>query len=184
VADALSWLGWRSPMRTTAITQLADGINGDPAGWIAATGITPKSLDELLALHPATVQDRWFARLYILKPLAIAVLAAFWITSGLIALGPGRAGAMLILRLAGASLGVAKGAVLVGAVLDIVLGLAVLVRRFARTALIAMLAISLGYVAAAAVATPHLLADPLGSILKIFPIMLATLFVLAILDER
>jgi uncharacterized membrane protein len=129
VADALSWLGWRSPMRTTAITQLADGINGDPAGWIAATGITPKSLDELLALHPATVQDRWFARLYILKPLAIAVLAAFWITSGLIALGPSRAGAMLIPRLAGASLGVAKGAVLVGAVLDIVLGLAVLVRR-------------------------------------------------------
>jgi uncharacterized protein YbjT (DUF2867 family) len=37
VADALSWLGWRSPMRTTAITQLADGINGDPTGWIAAT---------------------------------------------------------------------------------------------------------------------------------------------------
>jgi hypothetical protein len=135
VADVLSWLGWRSPMQTTAITQLADGINGDPTGWIAATGITPKSLDELLALHPATVQDRWFARLYILKPLAIAVLAAFWITSGIIALGPGRAGAMLILRLAGASLGAAKGAVLVGAVLDIVLGLAVLVRRFARTAL-------------------------------------------------
>jgi hypothetical protein len=184
VADALSWLGWRSPMRTTAIIQLADGINGDPTGWIAATGITPKSLDELLALHPATVQDRWFARLYILKPLAIAVLAAFWITSGLIALGPGWAAAMLILRLAGASLGAAKGAVLVGAVLNIVLGLAVLVRRFSRTAIIAMLAISLGYVAAAAVAIPHLLVDPLGSILKIFPIMLATLFVLAILDER
>jgi hypothetical protein len=33
-------------------------------------------------------------------------------------------------------------------------------------------------------AIPHLLVDPLGSILKIFPIMLAILFVLAILDER
>jgi uncharacterized membrane protein len=50
--------------------------------------------------------------------------------------------------------------VLVGAVLDIVLGLAVLVRRFARTALIAMVAISLGYVAAAAVAIPHLSRRP------------------------
>jgi uncharacterized protein YbjT (DUF2867 family) len=184
VADALSWLGWRSPMRTTAITQLAEGINGDPTGWIAATGIAPKSLEELLALHPATVQDRWFARLYILKPLAIAVLAAFWITSGIIALAPGWAGAMSILRLAGANPAAAKAAVLVGAMLDIALGLAVLVRRFSRTAVIAMLVISLGYVVAAAAATPHLLVDPLGGILKIFPVMLASLFVLAILDER
>jgi DoxX-like family len=50
----------------------------------------------------------------------------------------------------------------------ILLGSAVLVCRFSRTALIAMLAISLGYVAAAALAIPHLLVDPLGSILKIF----------------
>ena len=106
--------------------------------------------------------------------VGMMLLAAFWIASGLIALGPGWAGAMLILRLAGASLGAAKGAVLVGAVLNILLGLAVLVRRFSRNALIAMLAISLGYVSAAAIAIPHLLVDPLGSILKIFPIMLAT----------
>jgi uncharacterized protein YbjT (DUF2867 family) len=183
-ADAASWLGWRSPMRTTAITQLADGINGNPTGWIAATGITPKSLDELLAFRPATVQDRWFARLYILKPLAIAVLAGFWISSGIIALGPGWAGAVAILRVAGVSPMAAKAAVLVGAMLDIALGLAVVIRRFSRAALIAMLVISLGYVVAAAIAPPHLLVDPLGSILKIFPIMLATLFVLAILDER
>src|SRR5215468_512861 len=99
VADALSWIGWRSPMRTTAIRQLAEGITGSPADWIAMTGITPKSLDDALAICPATVQDRWFARLYLMKPLAIAVLAAFWIMSGIIALGPGRDGAMLILRL-------------------------------------------------------------------------------------
>jgi hypothetical protein len=37
---------------------------------------------------------------------------------------------------------------------------------------------------AAAVAVPHLFADPLGSMLKILPVMLATLFALAVLDER
>jgi uncharacterized protein YbjT (DUF2867 family) len=183
-ADALSWLGWRSPMRTTAVVQLAEGINGDPTGWIAATGIVPKSLDDLLALNPATVQDRWFARLYALKPIAIAVLAAFWIMSGVIALGPGWSAALLIARVAGASLVTAKIAVTAGAMLDIVLGVAVLVRRLCRIALVAMMAVSLGYVAAAAVAIPQLLVDPLGSILKILPIMLTTVFVLAILDER
>jgi uncharacterized protein YbjT (DUF2867 family) len=184
VADALSWLDWRSPMRTTAIVQLAEGINGDPAGWIATTGITPKSLDDVLAIHPANIQDRWFARLYLMKPLAIAVLAAFWIASGIVALGPGWDGAMFILRLAGASVATATIAVSAGAVVDIVLGLGVLIGRTCRAALIAMLAVSLGYVVAAAVVATHLFADPLGSVLKIFPIMLATLFVLAILDER
>jgi hypothetical protein len=183
-ADALAWLGWRSPMRTTALAQLEAGVTGDPTSWIAATGIAPKSLDDILAGEPATVAERWFARLYLLKPLAIAVLAAFWIASGVIALGPGFSGALLVTRLAGASLEVGKAAVVIGAALDIVLGMAILVRRWCRLALIAMLAVSLFYVVAAAIATPQLLVDPLGSILKIFPIMVAILFVLAILDER
>jgi uncharacterized protein YbjT (DUF2867 family) len=184
VADAVSWLGWRSPMRTTAIRQLAEGISGNPAGWIATTGIKPKSLDDVLTLSPATVQDRWFARLYLVKPLAIAVLAAFWMMSGLIALGPGRDGAKLMLHLAGANPMTATIAVSFGASIDIILGLAILIRRTCRAGLIAMLAVSLGYVAAGAMAMPHLFVDPLGSILKIFPIILANLFVLSVLDER
>ena len=90
----------------------------------------------------------------------------------------------MILRLGGASPAAATVALAIGAAIDIVLGVEVMVRRTCRAALIAMLAVSLGYVAAGAIATPQLFADPLGSILKIFPIMVATLFVLAILDER
>jgi len=90
----------------------------------------------------------------------------------------------LILRLAGASAATAAIAVSTGAAIDIALGLAVMIRWTCRAALIVMFAVSLGYVVAGAILTPHLFVDPLGSILKIFPIMLATLFVLAILDER
>ena len=71
-ADALGWLGWRSPARSTAVAQLTAGVIGDPTSWIAATGIRPKSLEDILAAHPAGVQERWFARLYLLKPIAIA----------------------------------------------------------------------------------------------------------------
>ena len=42
---------------------------------MAETGIAPKSLDQILAARPASVQDCWFARLYLLKPLAILGLA-------------------------------------------------------------------------------------------------------------
>lgn len=184
MADAASWLGWRSPLRSTAIAQLGAGIGGDAAPWIAATGIVPQSLDGMLARTPATVQDRWFARLYWLKPVAIIVLAAFWIATGIITLGPGWTQALLVLRVAGADLATAKIAGFAGACLDIALGLAVLVRRFCRGALAAMLTVSAAYFVATAITSPQLFADPLGSIVKIVPIMLATAFTVAILDER
>ena len=130
------------------------------------------------------MQDRWFARLYVAKPIAITVLAAFWVATGLITLGPGWSRALQVMRLAGFNLVDAKIAVAAGAALDIALGIAVLIRRFTRAALVGMLALSFAYLAAAAIVVPQLYADPLGSMLKVFPIMLAIAFVLAILDER
>ena len=73
--DGLGFLGWRSPARSTSLAQITAGVIGDPARWMAETGIAPKSLDQILAARPASVQDRWFARLYWLKPLAILGLA-------------------------------------------------------------------------------------------------------------
>jgi hypothetical protein len=34
------------PMRTTAIAELRRGVSGDPADWIAATGIVPKRIEQ------------------------------------------------------------------------------------------------------------------------------------------
>ena len=56
---------------------------GNPAAWMAATGIRPQSLDDILTARPANVQDRWFARLYLIKPLAIVGLAVMALATGL-----------------------------------------------------------------------------------------------------
>jgi uncharacterized protein YbjT (DUF2867 family) len=184
MADALGRLGWRSAARSTAMAQLTAGIVGDPSGWSAATGIRPKSLDEILAARSAGVQDRWFARLYWLKPAAIAALALFWIASGAIALGPARASALAQLTGAGLSEPLAIMALVGSAVFDIALGLALVVRRFTRAALLLMLATILIYLVAGTVLAPALWADPLGPLTKLVPVLLATLFTLAILDER
>ena len=40
-----------------------------------------------LASEPASVQERWFARLYALKPLIFGVFGLFWIVTGIISLG-------------------------------------------------------------------------------------------------
>jgi len=89
LGDAAGSLGWRPPLRSTARREIARGAVGDPRAWSRLTGITPQSLSASLASEPASVQERWFAALYLLKPILFSVLAAFWIVSGLLSIGPG-----------------------------------------------------------------------------------------------
>ena len=184
VADGLGLLGWRSPARSTAFAQLAAAPVGDPAAWIAASGIEPKSLADIFAAAPATVQDRWFARLYFLKPAILAGLSALFIMTGLVSLGPGWHDGMALLAPAGLFPPIAAAIIVGGAILDIALGLALLVRRTARLTLLIMLALSVIYLVIATALDPHLWADPLGRLLKTLPLMLLMLVALATLDER
>src|SRR5712672_439261 len=54
-------------MRTTAITELRRGVTGDPHPWMAATGIVPSTLVHAVGQRSATIQDKWFARLFLIK---------------------------------------------------------------------------------------------------------------------
>jgi uncharacterized protein YbjT (DUF2867 family) len=183
-ADALGLLGWRSPARTTALRQLEAGVVGDPAPWIAATGIAPMSLADILAARPANVQDRWFARLYLLKPVAIAGLAFFWFITGVIALGPARGWATAEMIATGTRPEIASLTVVLGAWFDIAMGLMLCVRRLARTTLVVMIVATFGYLAAGTWLAPQLWLDPIGPLTKILPMLVATALTLAIIDER
>ena len=69
LGDAIGLLGWRPPLRSTARLELMRGGVGDPTPWTRLTGIEPRALRAALAAEPASVQERWFARLYFAKPL-------------------------------------------------------------------------------------------------------------------
>jgi uncharacterized protein YbjT (DUF2867 family) len=183
-AEFAGRLGWRSPARATAMAQLSAGVVGDPAEWMRATGIKPRSLETILAERPASVQDRWFARLYWLKPVAIVALAAFWTMTGVIALGPGRATAMGYLTQAGFGPSVAELTLVLGSLFDIAVGLALLVRRFTRRALQLMIAVTFGYLLVGTITAPELWFEPLGPYTKIIPMLVGSVLTLAILDER
>ena len=86
LGDLANLLGWMPPMRTTAIAELRRGVSGNPARWMTATGIVPKTIAQMAGQRPATIQDKWFARLYPIKALMIASLVLFWVVSGFIAL--------------------------------------------------------------------------------------------------
>ncbi len=127
--DLSSYLGWSPPMRTTAIAELRRGVDGDPQGWLDVTGIAPRSLDSVLRERPATIESRWFARLYLLKALIIATLVIFWCVSGLIAITVAYGDALDIdRRVSGFPGGQSHAFVIVSSLTDIIVGL--LIARF------------------------------------------------------
>ncbi len=183
VADALGRIGWRSPLRSTAITVLGEGIHGDPSAWIKAGGRPCRALGETLAAMPATAQERWFARLYLLLPMIVGTLALFWILSGLIGLAR-FAAAREVLTSRGISAGAAGLLVVGGALVDLALGAGVLARRYARSAAVGMVAVSLTYLVGGTILAPDLLVDPLGPLVKILPALTLGVIGAALLDER
>lgn len=183
IADGLGWLGWRSPMRTASLEQLRMGVTGDGTASARMLGVAPRSLDALLTARPAGVQERWFARLYLMKPVVLGGLAAFWFVSGVIGL-ISREAAEVVLLQTGLSEGASRLAVVGGSLVDMALGLAVLFRPWARGALWGMVLMTAAYLAGASLFRPDLWLDPLGPMVKAAIAALPALVALATLDDR
>jgi hypothetical protein len=160
------------------------GISGDPGPWIEAIGIAPSSLEETLARIPPSVQEKWFARLYILKPLVIGLLALFWIVSGLIALTVAFSEASAILTGSGMSAPVAQALTVITSLADILVGVAITSRRTCRAGLLAGIALAILYALSATIVTPALWIEPLGALVKIAPVIALMLVALAISGNR
>ncbi|MEI2296518.1 SDR family oxidoreductase [Ensifer sp. MJa1] len=178
-ADIAGRLGWRSPLRSTALAVMAGGVSATNAA--RAPGPF-SSAHQGLSANPSGVQDLWFARLYVLKPVLITGLSLFWLLSGIIPFFSFEEARQHFLRFLAD--GPATVLMLATCLADIALGIAVLVRPFARRALLGMLGLTAAYLASATAIEPELWGDPLGPLVKVLPSLLATLATLAILDER
>jgi hypothetical protein len=180
----LAWLGWTPPMRSTAIREMRRGLKGDPGPWIAATGIAPRSARQRLAALPASVQETWFARLYLLKAVILVTLVLFWCLSSLIALTVGFAGARSILLSHGMAFPLAHWLTLISSLMDMSVGILIAFRRTSRLGLVAGLGLSLSYMVLAAILTPELWVEPLGALVKTGPAIILMLVALALSDDR
>jgi hypothetical protein len=170
-------------MRTTARREIVRGAVGDASEWTRATGITPQPLGAALAAEPASVQERWFARLYLLKPVAIGTFVLFWLLTGLISLGPGYERATFYMLVGGGG-PLSEPSVIAGGLTDIAIAGGIAYRPTTRLALWAALGLSVFYIVAGSILLPGLWADPLGPMMKIWPILALNLVCFAILDER
>lgn len=178
-ADLAGLLGWRSPLRSTAMAVMSEGV--------LSSRKTPDNLhfadiSEALGRNPSGVQDLWFARLYLLKPAIILTLSMFWLLSGLIPLVDVTAAASHFMPFM--SVTSAWSVTVATCLLDILLGLSVLFRPFAKKALLGMILVSVAYLAGGTLLEPQLWLDPIGPLVKVLPSLTLTLMALAILDER
>lgn len=129
------------------------------------------------------MQERWFAGLYFLKPAALVVLAAFWLATGVISLTIGwELGVNLMRRTPIPAL--AEASVVAGALADIVVGSLIAFRRTAYPGLLLGVAVSFFYAVTGTLLLPELWKDPLGPLLKIWPIVVAHLMTIAILRDQ
>lgn len=183
LADAVSLLGWRSPLRTTAFKVLAEGVGGKPVD-LTPFGLPPTStMSQTLAAMPARAEDRLFARMALLTPVMVTGLCLFWLASGLISLVRVNEAA-LVLETAGWSHALATGSVVFWAIVDIIIAAAFALRRFAAPACWAAIGVSIFYLLASTMFVPGLWLDPLGPLVKIIPVILLALVTRAALETR
>jgi uncharacterized protein YbjT (DUF2867 family) len=184
LGDLASWLGWVPPMRTTAITELRRGVTGDPHPWMAATGIVPRTLPQAVGQRSATIQDKWFARLFLIKALVIVSLVVFWVASGFIALVISYEAAAAILTAHAFPPALVAPFTVGTSLMDMTIGVLIAFRRTCAAGLIAGMVASLGYMLGTAILTPDLWIEPLGALVKTGPAIVLMLVALLTLDNR
>jgi len=184
LGDLASRLGWMPPMRSTAIAELRRGIIGDPQPWMEAPGIVPKNIAEMVGRRSATIQDKWFARLFLIKALAIASLVLFWVASGFIALVISFPATESILTSHGFPRWLVTPFAAITSLMDISVGVLTAFRRSCAIGLIAGIFVSLGYMVGTAILTPDLWLEPLGALVKTGPAITLMLVTLLTLDNR
>ncbi|MDI4237580.1 SDR family oxidoreductase [Bradyrhizobium sp. Arg237L] len=184
LGDLVNRLGWMPPLRSTAIAELRRGVTGDPSAWMAATGIVPRTLAEVVGQRSATIQDKWFARLFLIKALVIASLVLFWVASGFIALFVSYDAAAGILSAHNFPPALVGPFTVLTSLMDMSIGVLIAFRRTAAFGLIAGIMASLGYMIGTAILTPDLWIEPLGALVKTGPAIVLMLVALLTLDNR
>jgi DoxX-like family len=138
----------------------------------------------MVGQRPATIQDKWFARLFLMKALIIASLVLFWVASGFIALVISFPATEAILAAHGFPRGLIMPFAAITSMMDMSVGVLIAFRRTCAIGLVAGIVVSLGYMVGTAILTPDLWIEPLGALVKTFPAIVLMAVALLTLDNR
>ena len=168
-------LGWQALNRQTL--RLSDHDNlADSALLEQACSYRATPLASRLHYWPQPAQSLALA----LQPLVLLVLALIWLGTAVVCLGPGFDWGLRIMAEAGIDGLPARLAVIGGALLDGVLGLALLSRRWRSRALQAQIVLMLVYSLVISLLLPHYWFDPYMAVGKNFAVLLLSAWLLGL----
>ena len=171
------------PINSTSFKMLSYSNTADPKPFIETLGFNPVSIDKSLLENPSSTQDRWHARIYFLNPLLRIALGLLWLLSGILPLLVAQE-VLSILTKVGFSTIWAELLFYASCGIDILLGFATLFNyRLKWTGSIQLILI-IFYTLFISIFLPEYWLDPFGSIVKNIPILVATLFMMALSDPR
>ena len=164
------------PINTTSYKMLSYDNVADVQPFVKLIGFTPTSLKENLIKDPSSTQDRWHARLYFLNPLLRISLGLLWVFSGIIPLI--RFSQEIIPENIHIFLFYSS------VFLDILLGIATLMNWKIKWIGALQIIVIFIYTIYISIFMPAYWMDPFGAILKNIPIIMATLVMMAISEQR
>lgn len=177
-----------SPISQTAIKMMAVDIIADDAEIKKLENIIskkPRGFSAALNGMVSSIQDRWHARLYFLRPLLRISIAFVWICSGIISLLPASSSLLFdILTQAKIPLSFQPLVLYVFSTIDFLLGLATLFNY--RLLLIGVLqcALILFYTTIISFSLSSYWLQPFAPIAKNIPLFVATLIMMALNSKR
>ncbi|HSX72419.1 MAG TPA: SDR family oxidoreductase [Pseudomonas sp.] len=168
-------LGWQALNRQTLRLSQRDNL-ADPAALEQTCGYRAAPLASRLRHWPQPAQSLALA----LQPLALLVLALIWLGTAVVCLGPGFDWGLRIMAEAGVEGLPARLAVIGGGLLDGLLGLGLLRRRWRVRALQAQIGLMLAYSLIISLLLPHYWFDPYMALGKNFAVLLLSLWLLGL----
>ncbi len=165
------------------LKMLQKGNTSDADMVSKALGTIPQSMDDVLTKQPASPADKWYARLYFMRPLLRLGLATVWVWAALVsAFFYPQAESYQLLQSIGLS-GLMLPVVLYGsASMDFLLGMALFFYRPVRHILWFQIAVIACYTIVITLLLPEYWLHPSGEISKNIPMLLATL-TLVLMEE-
>lgn len=173
------WLGWQALNQQVLALTHRDNL-ADPEPLHRVSGVQPVPLASRLSGWPAPLLSAALC----LRPALLLVLFWVWLGTAVVCLGPGYDWGLRIMAEAGVHGGLANVAVIGGALLDGVLGLGLLVRRWRSPVMAVQLGLMAGYTLLISWLLPHYWFDPYMAVGKNLMLMLVTLFLLRVEPRR
>jgi uncharacterized protein YbjT (DUF2867 family)/uncharacterized membrane protein YphA (DoxX/SURF4 family) len=173
-----------APVNPEAIQMLQRGNTAGVDDLVRRFNFKPRSLDQALREEPARQPDLWHARLLFLRPLLRFAIALVWISAGLFsAFVYPREESYALLSQVGIGGSWAPLALYGASALDLLLGVAILSRRWLRLAAYGQILTIALYTLIISLFLPEYWAHPFGPVIKNLPLVAAT-FVLLALERR